>query len=128
MKMLKTLGISLLLGAALVSCSKNDDATTFNAVGKWEGKLIDGSSGLATFYGLQLNGDGTLTRYKSTGEILATGNWQLVGDSIKANYEFLSGSKFSIAGKIERSIGKMNGTWGSGSNPKGLGTWNASRK
>lgn len=119
----------MLVASVMLSCSKDDDATTsFNATGKWEGKLIDGSSGLATFYGLQLNADGTLTRYKSTGEILATGNWQLVGDSIKANYEFLSGSKFSIAGKVEKSIGKMNGTWGSGSNPKGLGTWNASRK
>ena len=129
MRILKTMITMVLLTASFMACKKDNDAEPAFAVpGKWEGALIDGSNGATAFYGLLLNADGTLTRYKTTGEILATGNWQLAGDSIKGSYQFSDGYTFSITGLVDKQKKKMTGTWGGGSNTKGLGSWNASKK
>lgn len=129
MKIAQRALFAMFLTLSLIACSKDDnDVVTFNAVGKWEGALIDGDTGGSGFYGLQLNSDGTLTRYKSTGEVLGQGTWTVNGNSIAANYIFPSGSKFSIAGTIDKNKNKMSGTWGPGNNTTGYGTWNAIKK
>jgi len=129
MSISKTMIMMVLLAASFGACKKDNDAEpAFSVPGKWEGALVDGSNGATAFYGLLLNADGSLTRYKTTGEILATGNWQLAGDSIKASYQFSDGYKFSIIGLVDKQKKKMSGTWGGGNNTKGLGSWNASKK
>lgn len=129
MKIASRVLVTIFLALSLVACSKDEDAaSSFSAPGKWEGALIDGDNGASAFYGLQLNSNGTLTRYKSTGELLGEGSWEITGNSFKAHYVFPSGSKFSIAGTVDKTKNKMSGTWGPGNNTSGYGTWHATKK
>jgi hypothetical protein len=125
MKILKIAIIALLTSAALVACKKeNVDSVQqpFTIEGKWVG-TTNGSG----YFGMNIKSGGSLDRLNSSGSIVASGNWELKGDSLLGNYQFLSsGTEVIFKALVNRTQNTFSGNW---SNSGGeVGTMTASKK
>ena len=124
MKILKIAIIALFTSAALVACKKEnvDSVQPFTIEGKWVG-TTNGSG----YFGMNIKPGGSLDRLNSSGSIVASGNWQLKGDSLLGNYEFLSsGTEVIFKALVNRTQNTFSGNW---SNSGGeTGTMAASKK
>src|SRR5262245_40458475 len=87
MKILKIAIIALFTSALFVACKKEnvETAQAFTIEGKWVG-TTNGSG----YLGMNIKPGGSLDRLNSSGSIVASGNWQLHGDTLSGNYQFLS--------------------------------------
>jgi hypothetical protein len=124
MKILKMAIIALFTSAALTACKKDnvETAHTFTIEGKWVG-TTNGSG----YLGMNIKPGGSLDRLNSSGSIVASGNWQLKGDSLLGNYEFLSsGTEVIFKALVNKTQNTFSGNW---SNSGGeVGTMTASKK
>jgi len=124
MKILKIAIIALFTSAALIACKKEgvDSMAPFTIEGKWVG-TTNGSG----YFGMNIKPGGSLDRFNSSGSIVASGNWQLKGDSLSGTYQFLSsGTEVIFSALVNKAQNTFSGNW---SNDGGeTGTMAASKK
>ena len=74
-----------------------------------------------------MNDDGTMKVMAANGNVMAQGKYSVAGTQLTGSYTYANGSVFSFAAAIDNN-GRLNGTWGSGSNVRGGGKWVMSKK
>jgi hypothetical protein len=112
MKHLKSIAIAMLLTATFISCKKDSVPPPFTMVGKWVGKIGQGSSAPNGYYALNMKSNGTVERISSNGEVSATGTWSLEGDVFTAVYTYPgSGGTVNVDGTVDKSQKKLTGFW-----------------
>lgn len=123
MKILKIAIIALSASAALTACKKENVNTPapFTIEGKWVGTTNGGG-----YFGMNIKAGGSLDRLNSSGSIVASGNWQLKGDSLLGNYHFASsGADVMFGALVNKNQNTFFGNW---SNSGGeTGTMTASK-
>jgi hypothetical protein len=133
MKHLLTGLVCLMLILTFTSCKKEEcPAPAFPVEGYWVGKYGNGSATPGSGYSMVIEPGGTVmvadgSTMSSSSK--AIGTWTLTGNVFKATYTYSGGgSTFSIQANWS-SDGKLTGgTWGSGTNVSGSGTWFMDRR
>jgi hypothetical protein len=124
MKSLKIVMIVLCLAGSFAACKK-DSVNVFSIEGKWEGKLGTAPASPNSFFGLNIKPGGVLERLSSSGNVSATGTWQLTGIQFTGTYTFSSGTVVNITGSVDKAQNKLSGTWQNNGNENG--EWFASK-
>lgn len=119
-------------------CSKDDDpaptpAPSYQIIGLYSGKYGSGTSTPSSGYSMAVEDGGKVVVADGAtlaGSSLATGTYTLVNNVFKATYTYSGGgSTFSIQANYDPATGKLtSGTYGSGTNYTGSGTWYMDRK
>lgn len=133
--MKKNLLFALIAFAAFTisSCKKDEcPAPTYPIEGYWTGKYGSGTATPSSGYSMVVEPGGTLTVADGatiSASSKATGTWTLTGNVFKATYTYSGGgSTFSIQANWSNDGKLTSGTWGSGNNVSGSGTWLMDRK
>jgi hypothetical protein len=92
-----------------------------NFMGRWVGTWGVGNLDEPCYYSFLFNSNNTLQLINNYGQVIASGTFNAIGSRFNANYTYLWGHNFSVAGTI--AAGTLSGTWGSGSNNSGGGRW-----
>ncbi len=114
MTLFKSIMLLLLVAGSFTACKKENDtvvAPVFKPEGRWSGKLSEGTAAPTGFFAMQLKPGGKLDRFSANGTISATGTWQLSGNSFTGNYRFVSGTKVTLTGTLNKEPGRIAGTW-----------------
>ena len=120
----------------LSSCSKSDSpnppANTTPA-GSWSGTGQYGTTAGNPTYVFTLNfkANGTvdITGNNSTAIDVGSGTWQIVQDSVRAYYRYVSSSAdYTLSGKFSASSNVMVGTIGLGTSTTGVGLFSVTRQ
>jgi hypothetical protein len=123
MKILKIAIITLFASAVLGACKKEnvETAHSFTMEGKWVG-----TTNGAGYFAMNIKPGGDLDRLNSSGSIVASGSWQLKGDTLSGNYQFLSsGTDVTFSALVNKNQNTFSGNW---SNSGGeYGTMSASK-
>ncbi len=138
---MKKFFIFLIPAIALVlfisSCSKDDNNNNNNNTpasvqGTWTGTGMYGAVGNPTYaFSINFKANGTvdITGNNSTAVDVATGTWQMVADSVKATYKYLSSSAiYRLSGKYTVGATVMAGTIGLDPVTSGVGTFNVTKQ
>ncbi|MBL7703523.1 MAG: hypothetical protein JNM14_14825 [Ferruginibacter sp.] len=126
--------ITAMMLVAISSCKKDDcPAPTYPIEGYWVGKYGSGTSTPSAGYSMVIEPGGTVTVADGatiTASSKAAGTWTLTGNVFKATYTYSTpgGSTFSIQATWTNDGKLTSGTYGSGSNTSGGGTWFMDRK
>ena len=128
--------IPVLLALFLISsCSKDDPATPANTspVATWNGTGQYGTGAGNPQYAFTLtfktNGSVDIVGNNSTAVDNATGTWQIVQDSVRATYTYLSSSAiYTLSGKINTTTNVMVGTIGLASSTTGVGLFSVTKQ
>ncbi|WP_428224568.1 hypothetical protein [Flavobacterium sp.] len=123
----------------LLGCSKDDDCPapippTYQVQGYYVGKYGSGVNEPNSGFSMVVEADGKMMVADGASLSIASkasGTYTLVGNVFKATYTYNTpgGSTFSIQANYDSSTGKFtSGTWGSGANYTGSGTWFMDRK
>ena len=122
---------SLVLCFVFTSCKKESNPA-YSLEGYWVGKYGSGSAAPTSGYSMLIEPGGVLTVADGStisSSSKAIGTWTLTGNTFKATYTYQNGgSTFSIQANFSNSGKLTDGTWGSGSNVSGSGTWYMDRK
>lgn len=126
---------ALTLALFVTSCSKDDPVTppATSPQGTWNGTGQYGTApgGQTYVFTLKLNANGSvnITGNNNTAIDVATGTWQLVQDSVKATYTYLSSSAtYTLSGKYSASSNIMIGTIGLTPATTGVGLFTVTRQ
>ena len=129
--------LSLALAFFAASCSKNEvtpptPPPNNSPDGRWLGTYIFAGNP-SRYFQLYLNAGGTLVinADSQNAPTVGDGNWSLGGDSVRASFNFMTGSilgPLSFAGKYSTSSIKMDGTLGYGTNTAGAGTFSVTKQ
>lgn len=120
----------------LASCSKNDDginSSNSTPVGTWAGTGQYGTTaGNPTYpFRLTFKADGSLdvVGNNNTTADNANGTWQIVQDSVKATYTYITGtSSYTLSGKYTAGSNVMVGTIGLGTSTTGIGLFSVTKQ
>jgi hypothetical protein len=127
----RTAAVVMLALTIFTSCKKSDPVPVYPIEGLWVGKYGNGAAAPASGFSMVVEAGGKVTVADGdniTSSSKAPGSWTLTGNVFKATYTYPGGNTFTIQANWG-SDGKMTtGTWGSGSNPTGSGTWLMDRK
>ena len=126
--MKKFVTVFAVLSLVLIFCScKKEKDPVYSIEGYWVGKYGSGSATPASGYSMLVEPGGVITvadGSKISPSIKAVGTWTLTGNVFKATYTYQNGgSTFSIQANFSNTGKLTDGTWGSGSNVSGSGTW-----
>lgn len=131
MKKLFTVVAVLSLMLTFTSCKKEKDPV-HTIEGYWVGKYGNGSATPASGYTMLVEAGGVLTIADGStisSSSKAVGTWTMTGNVFKATYTYQNGgATFSIQANFNNTGKLSDGTWGSGSNVSGSGTWYMDRK
>ncbi|MBL7729101.1 MAG: hypothetical protein JNM68_15500 [Dinghuibacter sp.] len=134
MKKLLFLAATAFVLATGTSC-KDDEcpAPTYPVEGLWVGKYGNGTATPASGFSMVVEAGGKVTVADGdniTSSSKASGTWTLTGNVFKATYTYSTpgGSTFTIQANWGNNGKMTSGTWGSGSNPTGSGTWFMDRR
>jgi hypothetical protein len=123
------------LAFLITSCSKDDTTTPTNSTpeGTWVG-----TGQYSTMFGgptypftltFKANGSIDIVGNNSTAVDNATGTWQLVQDSVKATYTYVSSSAvYTFSGKFTAGATVMAGTIGLSPSTSGVGLFSVTRQ
>lgn len=117
MKFFKTAFLALLVSTAFIACDKDNDLkpSVFSVEGVWKGTTGNGG-----FFGLNIKPGGSLERISSTGEVSATGNWQLTDNTLSGNYHYIaSGTDVTFTATIDKAKNELSGTWSNNGGEQG---------
>ncbi|HLP36736.1 hypothetical protein [Lacibacter sp.] len=130
MKITKRYFLFLLAVSVFSACKKDSNIPAFTIEGSWVGKLGSGSNTPGSQFEINVKPGGVLERINGNGGISGIGTWQVNGDTFTGHYEFTnSNGSASVQATIDKAANKLvNGTWGSGNNTSGAGTWYASKE
>lgn len=115
------------------SCKKDDcPAPTYPVEGLWVGKYGSGTNTPTSGYSMVVEAGGRITVADGdniTASTRAFGTWTLTGNVFTATYTYSpGGNTFSIKADWSNTGKMTNGTYGSGTNNTGGGTWFMDRK
>ncbi|MBZ4189635.1 hypothetical protein [Niabella beijingensis] len=132
MKQLLFTGMILLLFLA-PACKKDKDETPPpSVVGFWEGKYGNGNTvpGLPYFFLFRSNG--TVRVYADNSDTTAAGKAEgtyiVTGATVKTTYTYPPSTSYSTTASVDAGFSAMDGTWGSGANTSGNGTFRIFKK
>jgi hypothetical protein len=133
MKRSLNLLVVLLLIVTVTSCKKEKaPAPTYPVEGYWVGKYGNGTSTPASGFSMVVEAGGKVTVADGdniTSSSKAAGTWTVTGNVFKATYTYANGgSTFTIQANWSNDGKLTSGTWGSGTNVSGNGTWFMDRK
>ena len=112
---------------ALGGCGETEPSLP-NLLGKWVGTYTDGE-GTAYDYTLFFNADGTMGAIAGLGDTpTGSGTWTLAGAVVDGSYTYESGQQFTIRGSISADGERIDGTYGPGIYPLGLGEFTVQRE
>ncbi len=125
---LKKLFIAGLLAViTFVSCSKkNEDIKPEVTIeGKWTGKSSVLSEPFNSFYSFNIKAAGVLERLDVNGVKIGEGTWAFynANTAITGTYTLTGGATFSVIANFDKVTGKLDGTWGNGTNDYNGGYW-----
>jgi hypothetical protein len=126
--------IVMAMVATFSSCKKDNDIPppTYPAEGLWVGKYGSGATTPTAGFSMVIESGGKVTVADGdniTSSSKAIGTWTMAGNVFQATYTYMNGgSTFTIKADWSNDGKMTNGTWGSGSNPSGSGTWYMDRK
>ncbi len=120
----------------LSSCSKSDSTptpTNATPTGTWKGTGQYGTTAGNPTYVFTLNfkANGTIdiTGNNSTAIDVATGTWQIVQDSVKVTYIYISSTaQYTLSGKFSAGSNIMVGTIGLSPNTTGVGLFSVTKQ
>ncbi len=119
----------------ITSCSKDDTTTTTNSTpeGTWAGTGQYGTTAGNPTYAFRLtfkaNGTVDIVGNNNSAIDNASGTWQIVQDSVKATYTYLSSSAvYTLSGKFTAGATVMVGTIGLSPATTGVGLFSVSRQ
>ena len=118
----------------LSSCSKDDATTTTSTPeGTWAGTGQYGTTAGSPAYAFRLtfksNGTVDIVGNNSTAADNATGQWQVVQDSVRATYIYLSATaQYTLSGKFPAGSNVMVGTIGLSPNTTGVGLFSVTKQ
>jgi len=124
MKILKIAVIALFTSAAFMACKKENvaPAAPFSIEGKWEGSTSNGG-----YFGMNIKPGGSLDRLNSSGSVVASGNWELNGNTLSGSYHFLtSGTDVTFSAAVNKNQNTFSGNWSNSGGEQG--TMTASKK
>jgi hypothetical protein len=126
-------GAALMLALTLfASCKKSDTVVpVYPTEGLWVGKYGSGAVTPSSGFSMVVEAGGKVTVADGdniTSSSKAAGTWTLTGNVFKATYTYTGGNTFTIQANWSNDGKLASGTWGSGSNPTGNGTWFMDRK
>jgi len=118
------------------SCSKSDSTTTTTnttPAGTWSGTgqygTTAGNPTYAFTINFKANGTVDITGNNTTAVDVATGTWQMVGDSVRAAYRYAASSAdYTLSGKFTAGATVMAGTIGLGAVTTGVGLFTVTRQ
>jgi hypothetical protein len=130
---------TLMLALSIIGCKKDDcpappptPAPTYPVEGYWVGKYGSGTAAPTSGFSMVVEDGGRVTVADGASITTATkapGTWTLTGNVFKATYTYSGGGNTFTIQATFNNAGKMeSGTYGSGSNPTGAGTWFMDRK
>jgi len=125
MKNLKLVLFVLFLAGSFAACKKDNVAPPFTIEGKWEGKLGTAPASPNSYFGIQVKPGGVLERLNSSGNVSATGTWQLAGNQFTGTYTFSSGTIVEINATVDKGQNKLSGNWENSGNE--TGSWYANK-
>jgi hypothetical protein len=98
----------------------NNTATSITGI--WKGTWGNGANNGPSYYGFQLNADGTMRVLDANGNNIATGKYTFSNNQLTGSYEYYSNkAMFSFSATLTGS--QLNGSWGAGSNASSGGKW-----
>jgi hypothetical protein len=133
MKQINFLFVIFAFTVTFIACKKKEcPAPTYQAEGLWVGKYGNGTNAPSSGFSMVLETGGKITVADGdniTSSTKAVGTWTLTGNIFKATYTYSGGgSTFTIQANWSNDGKMTSGTWGSGTNPTGSGTWFMDRK
>lgn len=126
-KTIYTAILFLIFGMIATSCKKDCPAPTYPIEGYWVGKYGSGTATPNLGYSMVVEPSGKLT--VADGSTISTsskasGTWTLTGSTFSGTYTYSSsGTTYSFTATWTNDGKLKNGTYGSGSNTSGGGTW-----
>jgi hypothetical protein len=131
-KFFRTAAALLLAATLFTACKKDDPVPTYPVEGLWVGKYGSGTAAPSSGFSMVVESAGKLTVADGdniTSSSKAAGTWTLTGNVFKATYTYAgSGNTFTIQANWGNDGKMSSGTYGSGSNATGGGTWFMDRK
>ena len=117
----------------LSSCSKDDTTTTATPEGTWAGTGQYGTTAGSPTYAFRLtfksNGTIDIVGNNNTAIDNATGQWQVVQDSVRATYIYVSATaQYTLSGKFSAGSNVMVGTIGLTPNTTGVGLFSVTKQ
>lgn len=135
---MKKNGFIAMIGIAAIliggSCSKSSDYGSNNSSveGKWTGNYGSGVGTSVNYFSVTFNSGGALSveANSSSTPSLATGTWYISGNTVTANYTFVSGSvgTYSLAGTYTSGSSTMTGTLGTGTSTSGYAVFSVTKQ
>lgn len=111
-------------------CERKD--LTPGVVGFWQGKFGIGNSYPGNGYAFLFRGDGTVRVFDHSDTTLANkaeGKYTFLSYDVSTTYTFLNGGDtYSSTGKVNVKLNFIEGTWGRGQNPSGMGSFFIARQ
>ncbi|MGJ7033477.1 hypothetical protein [Niabella hirudinis] len=126
--------IVLVALSILTACKKKkEDATPPpSVVGFWEGKYGNGSSVPGSSYFFLFRSNGTVRVYADNSDTAsagkAEGTYIVSGNTVKTTYTYPPSISYSTQAIVDAGFATMDGTWGSGANVSGSGTFRIFKK
>jgi hypothetical protein len=117
MKISRLAILAFILATTLIACKKdndNDNQDSFAMEGVWKGTTGNGG-----FFGVNIKQNGTLERINSSGDVSATGTWQLSGNTLSGSYDFASGTHVVMSATVDKANHKFSGTWSNNGGEQG---------
>jgi hypothetical protein len=122
MKFVKAAIVALLITAAFASCKKDDVEAPFTIEGVWDGETGNGGQ-----FAINVKPGGVLERLNYADAVVATGNWQLNGNTLTGDYYFPSSdTEVTFSAEINSNQRTLSGTWSN--NGGEVGTMTASKE
>lgn len=118
----------LLSVISFASCSKkNNDIIKADVPieGTWAGKHSYLSEPLNNHYSFKIKAGGVLERLDANGQKIGEGTWAFynANTAITGTYTLTGGATFSVVANFDKVTGKLDGTWGNGTNDYNGGYW-----
>jgi len=112
---------------------KKEDAPPAPAVvGYWEGKYSDGNAVPDLSYFFLFRSNGTVRVYADDADTVAAGKAEgtyiVNGNTVKTTYTYAPSTSYSTQAIVDAGFATMEGTWGSGANVSGNGTFRIFKK
>jgi len=134
MKSFKTILLISIAILSIYSCKKDSKPEKRTSpVGYWKGFYGSGTNPQTQNYSWLFRSDGTIRVYSqsadTSGGSKAEGNYTVVGTTITTQYTYISGpitGTFSTNSVVDEEFENLSGTYGSGTNTSGGGTFSLS--
>ena len=132
MKTKLLMGIIALCVIGACKKKKEDTPPPPTVVGYWEGKYGSGSAVPSAPYYFLFRSNGTLRVYADATDTAsagkAEGTYIVSGNTVKTTYTYPPSTSYSTQSIIDAGFTTMDGTWGSGANVSGNGTFRIFKK